>query len=157
MWEISNSLQILSFARSLVLGILICLIYDILRAKRHAVKSTVVAIFFEDIIFSVLTAFITFLFLLSITNGEMRGFVFFGMAIGFLISRISISFIWFKILNYIFINISNGYVWLFKRIYSGFDYVSENIAYLFKKSKKRVKKVLKKLWCLLYTKEDRKV
>lgn len=157
MWEINNSLQLLSFARSLGLGVILGLSYDILRSLRKVVNYSAVAIFFQDIIFSVLAAFITFTFLLSVTNGEMRGFVLLGMTVGFFIARFTISVLWFRLLKFVFSRLKLVLSLISKWFYSGFNYLEKNINKLLQKSSKTIKKLLKKKGSLLYTKEDIKV
>lgn len=157
MWEIDNLLQIINFARSLCLGAVFCLIYDILRALRTLFDFSAVSIFFQDIIFSLLSAFITFVFLLSVTNGELRGFVFISIAFGFLISRFTISRAWVWLLKMIIGFIKSGFYAVSKAFYAGFDTVERNIIIFSKKSVKDLKKLLKNMRKLLYTKQDRKV
>ena len=99
MWEINNSLQILSFSRSLVLGILLCVLYDFIKSLRLTVNFSAIAIFLQDIAYSCIAAFVTFLFLLSVTNGEMRGYVISGILAGFIISRFTLSRLFCKFLK----------------------------------------------------------
>lgn len=155
MWEISNSLQLLSFARTLLLGVIICLIYDILRAYRKVYNFSHTEIFFQDVIFSIVTAFVVFLFLLGVTNGEMRGYVFFGLAIGFVISRLSLSRIWFFVLRLILSMIKSIFSLMSSFIYRTFDKIEACVSTFFKKSRKTIKKLLKTQGEMLYTKGKR--
>lgn len=139
MWEINNSLQLLSFARALILGIIICLIYDILRACRKIYNYSTVSIFLQDIIFSVIMAFSVFLFLLSVTNGEMRGFVLIGLALGFIFSRLSVSRLWFRFLKWLLSIIKYAFSWVSKSFYRGFDFLRKNILFFYEKSVKTLK------------------
>ncbi len=156
MWEINNGLQLLTFARSLGLGVIICLCYDVLRALRKVCSFSTVGIFLQDIIFSLLTGFIVFLFLLSVTNGEMRGYVLMGLGMGFVAGRLSISIVWFGILKWISGRMKYVFRWVSGHIYSGFDKSTVNIGIFLKKTGKTIKKVLKTQAVLLYTKGNRK-
>ena len=151
MWEIDNALQLLGFFRSFCLGIIYCIFYDFFRALRKSVKHTSLSVFFEDIIYCFTLAVTLFLFLLAVTNGELRGYVFLGVIIGFLICRITVSKLFIKLLCFVlklilkmfdYINriLSVIYRWfslLFMRL---FDMLSK----IFKKVQNTFKKGLKK-------------
>ncbi len=156
MWEISNTLQLLSFARALLLGVIICLAYDILRVYRKVYDFSRIGIFFQDVLFSVLSAFVVFLFLLGVTNGEMRGYVFLGLCMGFVFSRLSLSRIWFVLLKWIFSKIKTVFYLVSSGIYRTFDKIEAYVSTFFKKSLKTIKKLLKTQGKMLYTKGKRK-
>lgn len=157
MWEIDNLLQVINFARSLCLGVAFCLVYDILRAIRKLFDFSAISIFFKDIAFSLFSAFITFIFLLSVTNGELRGFVFISISLGFFLSRFTFSKIWIWLLKKIIGFIKSGFCVVSKAFYGCFDFLEENIVKFSQKCFKELKKLLKNLRKLLYTKQDRKV
>lgn len=157
MWEIDNLLQVINFARSLCLGIILCLIYDVIRAFRKLFEFSSINVFFQDVVFSLFSAFTIFTFLLSVTNGELRGFVFVSIAVGFIASRLTISRVWIWLLKLIIGIIKAGICAVSKAVYAGFDTAERNIAIFSKKSVKDLKKLLKNARKLLYTKRDRKV
>lgn len=155
MWEINNYLQILSFFRSVVLGVLLCVFYDIIKSLRLTFDFSSVAIFLQDIIYACVSAFVTFLFLLSVTNGEMRGYVIFGVSVGFILSRFTLSRFFCKILKIIFSSIKMLFGGFGRWFYLKFDLLTEKIIKICKKTLKSVKKLLKNLTNLLYTKGNR--
>ena len=155
MWEINNSLQLLSLARAVALGVIFCLGYDILRAVRKAFSFSVAAVFFQDTFFSLLIAVVTFLFLLSVTNGELRAFVILGICIGFIVCRFTISLLFFNLLKFVILKGKFAFLFLSGIFYSGFDRIERNITIFFKNSVKTVKKLLKKGKGLLYTKKSK--
>ena len=113
MWEISNILQFSGFLRSLALGIILCVFYDIFSALRKAEFNSTTAVLIQDIIYFLITAPIVFLFLLATTNGQLRLYVFVGTVIGFIIFKLSLSKLlvfllsrFFLLLKFIFSNIS---------------------------------------------------
>ena len=91
MWEINSSFQAVSFLYSVLFGVLYCLFYDFFRVLRKLNKSTELSVFFEDLFYFVVIAFVTFLLLMSLSNGEIRGYILFGMAVGFVICYFTIS------------------------------------------------------------------
>lgn len=155
MWEINNSLQLLSFFRSLVLGIMLCVFYDFIKSLRLTVNFSAVAIFLQDIVYSSVAAFVTFLFLLSVTNGEMRGYVIIGISAGFIMSRFTLSRLLCKFLKFIFGGIKMLFGSVSEWFYRSFDLLTEKMIKICKKTLKTVKKLLKNLIDLLYTKTNR--
>ena len=152
MWEINNSLQLLSFARALLLGIIICLGYDVLRVYRKVYDFSSLGIFFQDVIFSVLAAFVVFIFLLGVTNGEMRGYIFLGLLIGFVVSRLTLSRIWFLSLRFVLSKIKLIFSLVSGFIYKAFDKIEGYVTTFSKNCIKTIKKLLKTQGNMLYTK-----
>lgn len=155
MWEINSSLQLLNFLRAVALGVIFCVIYDFLKALRATVRYGAVAVFVQDVFFSLLTALATFVFMLATTNGELRGFVFFGLAIGFAVCRLSISRLFQKVLRSLFLGISRSLQVISVNIYNSFDLIERNVILFCKKTFKTLKKLLKIGKGLLYTKRRR--
>ena len=91
MWEISNLNQISSFLRSILLGGIFCIIFDVFRSIRKEFNNSVYAVFAEDLLCFSIWAPVTFCFLLATTNGELRFYVFFGIISGFWIFRFALS------------------------------------------------------------------
>ena len=147
----------ISFGCSVVFGIILCLVYDVFRALRKTVSHTITLTFFEDLLFSFLAAVTTFLFLLSTTNGEIRGYVLLGAVFGFILSRLTISRIFCFLLKLVFSRLNLIFCYVNKIFYSGFDVMEKKILEICKKSGKTVKKLLKIPRDLLYTKGNRKV
>ena len=157
MWEISTSHQIINFGWSVVLGILFCVLYDVLRAFRKVISFSAVSIFFQDILFSLTVAFVTFTYLLSVTNGELRGFVFVGILLGFSLSRVSLSIVLVLFLKKLFSLIYSFFSVVSNWFYATFDHLTENILKFCQKRVKDLKKLLKNTRKLLYTNGNRRV
>lgn len=83
MWEIDLGNQITTFLLSLPLGGFFALAFFTLEAFRIANGIKGVSLWTNDILFFALAGFITFCFLLVRSNGEVRGYVLIGEAIGF--------------------------------------------------------------------------
>lgn len=101
MWEINNASQLIAFLTSLAVGCVFCLIYDIFRAIRKSFNRTRYAVFFEDILYSLICGVIGFLFLLAAAGGEIRAFALVGMGVGFFICRFTLSRLFLPILLFI--------------------------------------------------------
>lgn len=101
MWEINIADQVYTFLFALLLGAVFCLLYDIIRAVRKAGADSFASAFAGDIFFWIISAFATFLFLLARTNGEIRGYALFAIAMGFASARFTLSPIIFKALRII--------------------------------------------------------
>lgn len=157
MWEISVGDQTAGFLLSVLLGALFCGIYDIVRAIRKTTRYSFLSVFFSDIILWLFYALLTFIFLISQTNGEIRGYIIAGEFLGFIVYRFTFSKFLFKILCFIFTKIA-----ILKRKiskYSGVFYTKSEqlIVKIYKytiKIAKRVKKLLKNWHNLLYTNKN---
>lgn len=158
MWEIHSSDQAVTFLWSIVLGVLLCLFYDIFRAKRAATENGVIAVALQDIFFWSVSAIVTFLFLLARTNGQLRFFVFAGMVIGFFVCRFSISRLWilpfvyfFRGINFLKEKFYAVYIVILTRLTAFFGYFFTLCVEIFKNILKLRKKLLKKRGGVLYT------
>lgn len=159
MWEISVNNQIITFLLSIVLGFLICALYDIFRSLRKIGLNSFAATFVEDILFWIVSAFITFLFLLSRTNGEPRGYVLLAALLGFLVFRSLFSGFLIIVLTFLFRTILKTYRFIYVWFYRFWDktaYLLSELLLKFIKIGKRwakmSKKLLKNRYKLLYTK-----
>ena len=152
MWEINNLSQLTAFLYSAVLGCGYCILYDVFRAVRKVYMSSAFSIFWQDIVFSLLCAFSCFCFLLTVTNGELRMYVIFGICLGFALCRLTVSRVLFFILRNI--------LGLLKRFFSGVGAFLSSVFLktenFLKKQANTFKKLLKKARGLLYTKHNRK-
>lgn len=136
---------------------ILALVYDVFRAHRSVREISDLHIFFQDIFYSLFSAFTTFIFLLCVTNGEIRGFALLGIFGGFLLSRYTVSVLWFKILRTVlgcFFKCERAVVGTFYRTFDAFE---KNIGIFLKKSGKSLKKLLKKPYGLLYIKRVKKL
>ncbi len=91
MWGINIAEQTVSFFISLALGGFFCLFYDLFRAARRVHSFKAFWVFISDILFFTVCAVITFCFLLSLTEGIIRGYFIFGILLGFSAVFFSIS------------------------------------------------------------------
>lgn len=79
---ISVKNQVYVFLWSAVGGALIALIYDLFRIKRRAVKTGILAIYFEDLVYWIIVAVVMFAVVYHSNEGEIRGYIFIGTVLG---------------------------------------------------------------------------
>lgn len=84
---INTKVDILTIFISIILGGLLSLIYDFIKAIRISFKCSKLTVFIEDIIFSITSSILVFLLLLVRVKGEIRLFVFIFLFIGFFVSK----------------------------------------------------------------------
>ena len=151
MWEINNLSQLLGFIYSAALGGIYCLVYDVLRALRAEIKFGTAAVFLSDILYSLVCAAACFCFLLAVTAGEPRMFVFAGAAVGFLVIRLTLSKLWFFILSlalraarFVFKRISVALGRIFPLIGAGIGLLGKKAKKIYDLSSNTLKKHLKK-------------
>ena len=131
------------------------MIYDVVRAMRKVGFNTTFIVNVTDILIWIIYAFITFIFFISRTNGEIRGYALVGELIGFWLARITVSRIWFILLKFAFLKIAH----IKRKIMSRFYLLFDNMETRFLKSLKyapklfkSIKKFLKNAVILLYNK-----
>lgn len=98
MWEINSTGQYLCFVYSMCMGGILGLIYDFFKIDRIVFKRKKFIVFFQDIFFWLIAAFIFFSFSVVFSNGQIRAYLLFGCLIGFLIYRLTISKIFILII-----------------------------------------------------------
>lgn len=158
MWEISVYNQILTFLWSLVLGAVGCFTYDIICSIRRVYMWSYWIVFISDVLMWLICAFVTFIFLISRTNGEIRSYVLLGEALGFFILRISISKFIVMFFAFVFTKIKKACNYARNYFYQFFETVEQivvkfmrNMANFLISSVKTAKKLLQSMYKLLYT------
>lgn len=158
MWEIHSGDQAATLLWAAVLGAMLCMLYDIFRAWRKAAESRMLSVAVQDIFFWLVSAVATFLFMLARTGGEIRLFVFFGMAAGFALFRFILSRFWiipflllFRALKLVSIRINALYIVILTRLTAFFNRFFTLCVKKLKNMRKVRKKLLKKGSGVLYT------
>ena len=158
MWEIHSQDQVITLLWSAVLGALLCMFYDVFRAWRRINKSNAVSVAVQDIFFWLISAIVTFLFMLARTCGEIRFFVFAGLISGFVLFRLSLSRFWiipfvliFRFLRYIKTRVYAFYIVILTRLTAFLGCFFTLCVEKFKNIHKVRKKLLKKGSGVLYT------
>jgi|GEM_PF-490932 len=88
--------QVYIFLYAIVAGLVTAFLYDIFRIKRRAIKTSVIILSLEDIVYWLLAAVILFITVYNSNNGQMRGYIFIGNVIGVIIYETLLSSIIIK-------------------------------------------------------------
>lgn len=78
-------------------GIIIGLIFDIFRILRRSFKTTDILTYIQDIIFWIITGAIVIYTIFKFNNGEIRSYVFLGVALGLTIYLLLFSKVFIKV------------------------------------------------------------
>ena len=157
MWEIDIKNQLFGIFAAVLLGVLLCALYDILRAQRKIFKAGIFTLSFTDILFWLLSAFVTFIYFLIFTNGEIRGYLLLCELSGFFLCRATFSKLFFKLFCLFFKLIKlvlSKTEWLLGLLSLKILKLCEKTLKILKKSAIYLKKLLKSASVLLYTKKD---
>ena len=89
--ETTVTMQMIIFALSCILGIVLGVLYDIFRIIRMVINSKSIAIFIGDIIYFIISGIITFIFVLKINSGESRFYIMAGEGIGWIAYHLTLG------------------------------------------------------------------
>ena len=146
MWEINNNFQLISFLISCGVGIVYCLIYDVLRAIRKSCAVTDGTVFLQDIVYFVIISITTFMLLTALSNGEIRSYVIIGLLLGFLLCFCTFSKINLKVLVFIFSKFHFLSDWFVASINAMLDTICRFLSETIEKTQKllnNIKKIFK--------------
>lgn len=129
--DISLSQQLFSFVSSIILGAILGIVYELFRTVRSLFGGGTVTVFIQDVLFWIISAFITYTFFLIFTNGTVRIFVIIGMLIGF--------YIYLKTFGRII-------AFLFRQIFRPVKFLCSHIF-----------KLIKKLFTLIFSHKNNKI
>lgn len=87
----TNAMQVRELFLSCGMGFLLGAYYDLFRILRRVLRPGTVRVFWQDILFFVTAALMTFLFALAITDGVLRVYVFAGLILGFFAYRYTVG------------------------------------------------------------------
>ncbi len=146
MWEIDNNFQLISFLISCGVGVIYCLVYDILRAVRKSTNVTDGMVFLQDIVYFIIISITTFMLLTALSNGEIRSYVIIGLMLGFLLCFCTFSKINLKILVFFFSKLHFLCDWFVGLINAMLDAICRFFSKTIEKTRKllnNIKKILK--------------
>ncbi len=152
MYSVPQSEQLTIFTSSLGLGFLLGVLYDVLRAIRLSFTKSKIALVFFDILYFVIFAFCTFLFILALNKGEVRFYIIAGELIGATFYYFSFGIAVIKLTDRAAAVLKRFRKFVFKIICTPFRLIKRvfssifaKISKLFKKTEKKSSKMQKKL------------
>jgi len=83
--------QVYIFLYAILGGAIVAFFYDILRIKRRAVRTNVIMVGLEDILYWLIAAVFLFITVYRSNSGEMRGYIFIGNVIGVILYEALLS------------------------------------------------------------------
>ncbi len=83
--------QVYTFLYAIIGGAVVAFLYDILRIKRRTLKTGVVIVSLEDILYWLVAAVLLFITVYNSNSGEMRGYIFIGNVIGVVLYEATLS------------------------------------------------------------------
>lgn len=89
--------QVYVFLIFIMNGLLIGLLFDTFRTIRKSFKTSNIITDFQDIIFWLLTGLLILYSLFKFVNGELRGYIFIGLILGYILYLLIFSSIYMKI------------------------------------------------------------
>ncbi len=89
--------QLTIFLFSAILGAVLGVIYDIIGVFNAVIKENLVRIFAQDVLYFIVSAVITFVYMLVTNGGEIRIYIVVGEAVGWLIYRATLGKFIYKI------------------------------------------------------------
>ena len=95
--EFSLATQTVYFLYSILFGIILSAVYDIVRVIRFMGFTKLWQIILSDVVYFFICAVLTFLFSLPFNNGSVRYFVLFGEAVGFILYRFTLGEVMAKV------------------------------------------------------------
>ncbi len=138
--------QIFTFFLSVILGLIFCLIYDLLRVLHKYLIKGFFEVFIIDTLYAVACSVTTFCFLIIRCSGIVRGYVLFGVALGFIVSRLTLSKAFFKIFSYVF----KIFIAILHFVKRKFNAILVPLTKYFKNYALNVKKVLQRFINMMY-------
>jgi len=141
---VSLSSQTKNFLFSLGFGVLIGVLYDVLRVIRMSISQSKKALYITDFIFVFVSSVATFLFCLTVTDGQLRFYVLFGEALGFFIYYFSFGVIAVKFSARTVEKIKAFFKKIFRFISAPFRKIFAGVSSFAKKASAKSRKSLKK-------------
>lgn len=153
LYGLSLATQTKNFLLSLGLGFIMGIFYDLFRIIRICISKSKIAVIISDVLYCIFLCFATFLFCLTVNEGQIRFYLLLGEAIGFCVYYFSLGAIIFSFSSFLVDFIRK---WL-KRIFSvllfPFNWIFIRMKRLFdeflKKGRKRGKNLKNKSKTLL--------
>lgn len=151
---ISLSTQAKGFLFSLGFGLIMGIVYDVIRIIRLSFTKSKAALIVADFLYVILCSLASFLFMLTVTDGQIRSFIIIGELTGFFIYYFTFGFLAVKItseaIDKIKVKAKSFLLLVLKPFRKIFDSLHRKITAFSKKTSKKSKKLTKNAKYLLH-------
>lgn len=141
------NLEIKFFLVSILSGVVLLIIYDVLRIFRKVVEHGVVWISLEDIVYWVICSVLIFRMMYKMNDGVIRGFSLLGILLGMILYKVSISDYIVKGISFVLIKIKNLIEKIIGFLLKPFKFVLNKIMQFLKFIGRKLMRPLEKLMC----------
>lgn len=149
LYSLSLARQTGNFLLSLGFGFIMGIVYDAFRIVRMCISKGKIAFVICDILYSLVLCLCTFLFCLTVNEGEIRGYLILGECIGFAAYYFSLGVAIFSVSEKTVAVIRSVFKRIFKVIFFPFGKLFRFFKRKIKKSHKKMQKVKNKSKFLL--------
>ncbi len=127
LYSLSLAQQTKGFLLSLGMGFVLGIAYDLIRIIRISISRGKLAVIVCDVIFCIFFCLATFLFCLTVNEGELRLYLMAGEGLGFLVYYFSLGVAIFRFSEKIVLGIRSIFGKFFKLIFAPFKWIGEKI------------------------------
>lgn len=132
LYGLSLATQTKNFLLSLGLGFMMGIFYDLFRIIRMSISKNKISVIISDLLYCIFLCFVTFLFCITVNEGQIRLYLLLGEAIGFAVYYFSLGAIIFSFSEFLvdfikrcikrfFCVLFFPFKWIFIRIKGVFD------------------------------------
>ena len=139
------TLEIYFLFHSFIMGILITVLYDILRILRRIIPHNILAVSLEDFLYWTACSLMIFAMLIRENNGMLRWFAVAGAMIGMLLYKMTLGFLFVKYVSLLLQKILHVVGRLLKIILGPLNLVKERLKWKKKKSGERLNTGIRRL------------
>ncbi len=145
LYSLSLARQTQAFLMSLGFGFIMGIFYDVFRIIRLCISKGRVAFIITDMLYCIFLCFCTFLFFLTVNEGEIRAYILIGEASGFAVYYFSLGAVIFSVSERIIFLIKKTVRGFFKIIFFPFKWIFGKIRGFFNKFVKKSRKSSKNI------------
>ena len=140
--DFSNFWQIQTLGYAVLVGVILCLSYDVIRFFNKLTKPSALVLAIVDVAYWIYAAVVTFCFFMLFSKGVIRLYAYFGFFVGFFVCRITLSKLFMLALNGLQSVVKFISYWLNKPITLFGEFMQKN-SNKFKGKIPKIKKCLK--------------
>lgn len=136
MYMISSSEQLRGLFLSVGFGFLLGVVYDVFRIIRLLITSKKTGVYIQDILYIIFCAFTSFIFILTVTGGNLRFYILLGCLTGWLVYYFSFGVFAMRVGDAAVRGIRRLFGFVFRIIFSPFKLIFNAIKSVSRKSGK---------------------